>query len=169
MLPFKKSFNPLANAINNLSDRIDASSQAKHSLGSHAGYGDITAVPEQEIFYGKIKAVLNQGAENWIIHTFDQVYETDSGWVVDKGGITNSIESMPLYEINNKSIPIETIVRIWRGFGNWYLTDYSSGGCGVVAVYCQGNQLMVMYNTPVTLPTTTSTTTTTTTTTTTPP
>lgn len=37
------------------------------------------------------------------------------------------------------------------------------GNCGVAAVYCQGNVLMVVYTSPFVLPTTTTTTTTTTT------
>lgn len=153
MPPFRKSFNPLANAINQLSDRIDNTSQARHGLGSQAGYGDLTAVPEENIFYARI--IANQSAlnnEGWNIHAFQQVFEADTEWEDDLSGIKTTLETMPLYEINNRLIPLDTVVRVWKGSGNWYLTDAGTTGCGVSAVYCAGNQLLVMYETPVPAP-----------------
>ncbi len=113
---------PSSSELNAIAAAADAfrRSRPAHGLAS-SSLGILIAEEESETFWAHVTG--NDGLTP-PAHAFTQVIEDDSspGDFIDRDdGIIGTVLVLPLYEVNDGLVPTGSIVRVWKGTGDYYL------------------------------------------------
>lgn len=116
------TFNPgqrvSAGKLQQLSDGLSLLLNSKLANGSIGPSGILTADTLPESIWVRVLDTDNQYPP---AHTWEEVIQIgDSDFDTKSDGLYGNPNSMPLFEVNNRHLPDNLIVRAWRGMGDYY-------------------------------------------------
>lgn len=128
-----------ASKLQTLSDTLGQLLNSRLANGSIGCYGLVTADLQPEGFWAR---VIDNDGKSPPAHSWVQVIETSATEYVQKGdgltgdsGLADDEMSLPLYEINGKTLETDSIVFIWRGISEYYLTNCCADNSAWVTLY----------------------------------
>src|SRR5262245_47010466 len=110
--------------LNAIADAVDRAGNTWVSGGASAGFGTVLAPDVDPYFWAKVTEVGETDPDTgWTPHAFVEVVEDPdtTEFIQAAEGVLGTLDPffMPLYDINNRSVAVDTVVKAWRGAGDY--------------------------------------------------